>query len=258
MLGDAVGLLPSVITGALSIHEPAGAPERQDAESRTQAEMTQLGPTQALSNIRGDIGKIEGSDVAVFPVTPIRTQSLFGFVNDDPSAIDDIRHTIPLVFRVRDKVYPSLALQTLCQMLNVDADKVEVDLPARTVRLRNSSGKSWTIPINARGEFAINYRREKNFHSVSFFGLMQNLHEHTVSGAPVAGDCDITNKTLLIGEAATGLVDMGPTPLTSRSPLPFTHLNVINNVLKSDYLSFVPWYWVVMVGRWSPGRRCSA
>ncbi len=75
---------------------------------------------------------------------------------------------------------------------------------------------------------------------------MQTLTIHMRSGEPIAKDCDIKNKTLLIGEAATALGDLGPTPLASRSPLPFTHLNVINNVLQNDYLSFVPWYWVVI------------
>lgn len=245
-LGDATALLPSVITGAFSLPEPEEEKARQDAEKRTQEALSQSGPTSPLLNLRGDINQLVGSNVAVFPVLPLRTQSLFGFVNDDPSPLDDIRHTIPLVLRVKDKVYPSLALQTLCQMLNVDPDKVEVDLPARVVRLKNSSGKSWSIPTTERAEFSINYRRQQNFRTVSFFGLMQNLNDHATSGAPIARECDIENKTLLIGEAATALVDMGPTPLASRSPLPYAHLNVINNVLKNDYLSFVPWYWVVI------------
>jgi adenylate cyclase len=245
-LGDAAGLLPSVITGALSLDEPKQASLAQVAESRTQADLSQLGPTQPLPNIRGDMNQITGSNVAVFPVTAIRGQSLVGFVNDDPSPVDDIRHTIPLVVRVQDKVFASLALQTLCQMLNVDPDKVVVDLPTRMVTLKNSSGKSWTIPINAKGEFSINYRRQQNFRTVSFFGLMQNLNDHATSGTPIAKECEIENKTLFIGESATGLGDMGPSPLASRSPLPYAHLNVLNNVLKNDYLGFVSWYWVVI------------
>jgi len=246
VLGDAAGLLPSVITGAFSLPEPREEMARQDAEKRTLEALSTSGPTVPLPNVRGDINKLVGSNVAVFPVIPLRTQSLFGFVNDDPSPIDDIRHTIPFVLRVKDKVYPSLALQTLCQMLNVDPDKVEIDLPDRIIRLKNSSGKTWTIPTNERGEFFINYRRQQNFRTVSIFGLMQNLNDHATSGAPISKECDIENKTLLIGEAATALVDMGPTPLASRSPLPFVHLNAINNVLKNDYLTFVPWYWVVV------------
>jgi adenylate cyclase len=245
-LGDAAGLLPSVITGALSVPKAEDPAVAQYDVQKTEEAMANPGPTQPLPNIQGDLNKIPGSDVAKFPVTPIRTQSLLGFVNDNPSPVDDIRHTLPLVVRVKDKVYPSLALQTLCQMLNVDADKVEVSLPGRFVRLKNSSDKSWTIPTNERGEYFINYRREKSFASVSFFGLMQNLVDHVKKGDPIAPECNVENKTLLIGESATGLGDMGPSPLAGRSPLPFAHLNVINNVLKNDYLSFVPWPWVVI------------
>jgi adenylate cyclase len=246
LLGDAAAQLPSVITGALSLEEPAQAEVAQAAEKRTQDALSTPGPTLPFPNIRGDINNIRGSDVADFPVSAIRTQSLFGFVNDNPSPIDDIRHTMPLVVRVRDKVYPSLALQTLCQMLGVDPDKVEVDLPARVITLKNASGKTWTIPTNERGEFSINYRRQESFRTISFAALIQNLSEHVSSGAPIAKEGHIENKTLLVGENATALGDMGPSPLASRSPLPFAHLNVINNVLKNDYLTFVPWYWVVV------------
>ncbi len=47
--------------------------------------------------------------------------------------------------------------------------------------------------------------------------------------------CDVRNKTLFVGENAFALADLGPSPLDSRSPLPYVHLNVINNVLKGDY-----------------------
>jgi len=245
LLGDAAANFV-VITGALSLGEPAQAEVAQAAEKRTQDALASPGPTLPLPNIRGDINNIPGSNVADFPVTPIRTQSLFGFVNDNPSPVDDIRHTMPLLLRVKDKVYPSLALQTLCQMLEVDPDKVEVDLPHRVITLKNLSGKNWTIPTNGRGEYSINYRRQLSFRTLSFAALLHNLSEHVVHGAPIKKECDIENKTLLIGEDATALGDMGPSPLASRSPLPFAHLNVINNVLQKDYLTFVPWYWVVI------------
>ncbi len=246
MLGNATALLPSVITGALSIPKADDPAVSQFDEKRTQDALADAGPTVPLPNIRGDVAKIPGSAAAEFPVTAIRTQSLFGFVNDNPSPIDDIRHTLPLVVRVGDKVYPSLALQTLCQTLNVDADKVEVDLPGHVIRLKDIAGKIRTIPIDDQGQFTINYRREDQFQRVSFAALTQNLLDHAQKGTPIAPACDLQNKTILVGESATALGDMGPSPLASRSPLPFAHLNVINNVLKNDYLSFVPWYWVVI------------
>ena len=147
---------------------------------------------------------------------------------------------------VRDKVYPSFALQILCQMLNVDADKIEVDLPGHTVTLKNSSGKSWKIPINDRGEFAVNYRRESGFRGVSFISLFGALAQHNAHGTSIPPEADIDNKVLVIGQTSTGLTDLGPTPLQSESPLVYVHLNAVNNVLQGDYLRFVPLFWVVL------------
>jgi adenylate cyclase len=243
-LAEAIGLFPSVITPAYRVDEPKEENARLALEKRTRDDLANPGPTAPLPNIRGDINQIYGSNVADFPIPAIRSQSLFGFVNADPSKVDYIRHHIPLVVRVQDKVFPSLALQTLCQMLNVDPDKVQVDLPARVITLKNSSGKTWTIPTDENGEYFINYRRQSP--PVSFYGLLQNLNDNATSGVPMAKDCDIENKTLIIGGSAEGLVDLGPTPLDAKSALPYVHINVIDNVLKNDYLSFVPMYWVVI------------
>jgi len=245
-LADAAGLLPSVISGA-HLQESISAPEvEREAEKRTLEALANLGQTVPFTHVHGDINKINGSNVAVFPVLPLRKQSLFGFVNAEPSAFDDIRHTVPMVVRVRDQLFPSLALQTLCQMLNCDADKVEIEV-GHWITLKNSSGKTWTIPINEAGEMAINYRNQDRFRGVSFYHLFSALVLHYKQNTPLPPDCDIKNKVLLIGGAAIGLADLGPTPLQAKSPLAFVHLNAINNVLKNDYLTFVPTSWVVIV-----------
>jgi len=244
-LGNTAGLLPSVITGALSV-DPSGDPVVQkEAEEKTQIDLQKVGLTLPFTQIHGDAGKIRGSPIATLPVEPVRRQSLFGFVNDEASPVDDIRHTIPLLIRINDKVYPSLALQMLCQMLNVDADKVEVNIGQNAI-LRNSSGKSWTIPINEQGEYLINYRRNNSFHNLSFGLFSSALDDNVNNGVPLPSACNIEKKTLLIGEVATALTDLGPTPLQSQSPLVYTHLNVINNVLRNDYLRLVPLDWIVI------------
>jgi adenylate cyclase len=249
-LGDAAALLPNVITGALSV-KPSdvaadGNPEViAAAEAKTSAALKSPGPTASFPDIHGDVGKIRGSNIATLPVEPLRTQSLFAFVNDEPSTVDYIRHTIPLLIRLNGRIYPSLALQTLCQALAVDPDKVQVNV-GRNVVLKNASGKSWTIPMNEQGEYTINYRRNSSFNSVSFGILSMFLDASVKTGMALPPQCDINKKFLLVGEAATALTDLGPTPLRAQSPLPYTHLNVINNVLKNDYISFVPWYWVVI------------
>ncbi len=152
------------------------------------------------------------------PVAPVRTQSLFGFVNDDPSPVDYIRHNIPLVVRVGDQVYPSLALQTLCQMLSVDPDEVEVNV-GRNVVLKNISGKNWTIPIDDQGKYYINYRRNNTFQSLSFGWLDSVLKDYLLNKVSLPPQSDLSKKTLMIGEAATALTDLGPTPIQATSPL---------------------------------------
>ncbi len=247
-LGEAADLLPNVITGALSVR-PAGVAGDENpeviaaAEAKTKAELAVPGPTMPFTHVNGDIQQIRGSNIATLPVEPLRQKSLFGFVNDDPSKIDYIRHTIPLVMRLDDHIYPSLALQTICQMLGISDVVVNV---GKNVVLKNSSGKTWTIPITPDGQYFINYRRNDSFQSLSFGQLVKALEENVSKGTPIPPQCDIKNKVLLVGEAATSLTDLGPTPLQAASPLPYTHLDVINNILKNDYLSFVPWGWVVL------------
>jgi len=237
--------LPSVITGALGLSPEQDPGAEAVAEASTRAELAQPALTLPLARVKGDIGRVVGSNVAIFPVRSLRKQSLFGFVNDEPSPLDHIRRVLPLIVRVGDRIYPSLALQILCQMLGIDPDRVQIDLPQGEVRLENSSGQAWRIPINARGEFAINYRRQDSFQGVSFISLFGALANRAAHGTPLPAPARIDNKVLLIGQTATGLTDLGPTPLQSDSPLVYVYLNVVNNVLKNDYLRTAPGYAVV-------------
>jgi adenylate cyclase len=246
---DAAGQMPStsVITGAFSDAPFSDNPAKeQQAERETQNALAQQSLTLPYTHVHGDITNI-GSNIADLPVPALRRQSFFGFVNDEASSIDDIRHTVPFIMRLGDKVYPSLSLQTLCQMLQVDPENVEIDL-GHAIHLKNMSGKTWTIPINEKGEININYRRESSFHSTSFVHLVQTLASYVKDPQknPIPQESNIENKTLLVGGTAVGTTDLGPTPLDPHSPLVYTHLNVINNVLKNDYLRFVPWWWVVL------------
>jgi adenylate cyclase len=240
---DAAGQLPCVITGAFSMDPLKDASEQKTAVQQTQAELAQPSLTQPYTHVIGDVHRLGGSDVAVLPVRPLRALTFFGFVNDEPSHIDDIRHTLPMVMRVGDKVYPSLSLQTLCQMLNIDSDKVEIEV-GKQVTLRNHSGRSWKIPINEKGEMIINYRVE-NVANISFVKLLETLKVNALRGDPIPPECQIDKKTLLVGGAAIGLTDLGPTPLAARTPLAYTHLNAINNILQQDFLHIVPWGWTV-------------
>ena len=245
LLGDAAGLLPSVVTSAFSMANRQAADEQKAAEAQTRDDLQHLFYTVPFTHIEGDISAIHGSTVAKFPVLPLRRQSFFGFVNDEPG-IDGIRHLLPFLIRVNDQVFPSLSLQVLCQMLNIDPDQVHIVL-GRSIVLTDSAGKTWTIPINDQGDVVVNYRRldSAQVHTVSFYKLFTELSLYTQKKQPLPPECQIDKKTLLIAGSAIGLADLGTTPLGIDVPLGFTHLNVINNVLQNDYISFVPRPWVL-------------
>ncbi len=231
-LGDAAGLLPSVITGAVRGNAGVVQP------------ITDPGPTQPFNNVVGDRRRINGADSAKLPVVPLRKQSLFGFVDDTPS-VDGVRYDLPMLIRIGDAVYPSLALQTVCQILQVDADHVTVNV-GRDIVLHNSSGKTWTIPIDARGEMPINFRNAAGYATMNFGYLFQKLTDHLTKGTAIPPECALDKKALLIGQTATGAVDIGPTPLDGLSPLVYTHYNAINQILRADYIRVVPTVWVVL------------
>jgi adenylate cyclase len=241
MLAQSASMLPCVITASLSIAPQKKGADEADTE-RTKVELEQKSLTLPYPQVEGDLKKIRGSDIAALPVRPLRAVSLYGYANDETNSIDGIRRTIPLIVRVQDKIFPSLVLQILCQMLSVDPDKVEIQL-GRQVKLTNASGKTWMIPIDAAGLYTINYRSTE-MRNLSFFRLFQNLQQAT-TGTPLPAECNIENKVLLVGQAAAGLSDLGPNPYKGRSPLSTVHLEAINNVLQKDYLTFVPLPWVV-------------
>jgi adenylate cyclase len=143
-------------------------------------------------------------------------------------------------------VYASLALQTAAQILHVDPDGISVEV-GRQVVLRNSEGKTWTIPVNERGEMEINYRNPAGFQTVNFAVLFESLTNFAKNNTPIPDRCDINKKAVLIGQVADGsaATDIGPTPLQPRAPLVYTHFNAINDILRNDYIRDVPWGWVV-------------
>jgi adenylate cyclase len=243
VLADAAELLPCVITGALSLAPQNIGADKADAD-KTKLELTKPSLTVPFTHIQGDFRKIEGSDIATFPVAPLRSVSLFGFANDATTSSDGIRRTVPILVRVQDKVFPSLSLQILCQMLSVDPDQVQIHV-GHDVTFTDISGKVWTIPIDEKGQYVVNYRRNESFQTLSCYWLFRNLKEYE-RGQPLPKECDINKKVIFIGHAAVGLSDMGPNPYIGRSPLAYVHLDVIDNVLHHDYLTFVPWPWVVI------------
>lgn len=194
---------------------------------------------QPLTHVEGDRSKIPTSPAMLVPVGVLGKVASIGFV-DTPPGLDGVRRTAPLVVRIGDEVYPSLALRTLmdywaAEPANVTVrlgDAIVVDAPLARRR----------IPIDAAGGYAINYRHgPEGFNQRGYSAVLTDLTRRYESKAAV-GVVGLTGRMLLVGQVADGLADLGPTPFSPLTPLMLVHANVIENVLREDYVRrFPPW-----------------
>jgi adenylate cyclase len=238
-----IGLLPSAVLGAY----------RESAQGT--AVPKDPGPTRPipLRNIEGDLSLILNAERALFPIPVLRQSAHFGFVDSEPTSSDGVRRLAPLVIRVGNHVYPSLSLQTLLLHWKVPPEKVEVVL-GKEIRVPGPHGIE-RIPVDESGSFLINYRdifrhregtRFFEFSSLVGYSKLMAALFGAYQGDPWPWRCPRTEGRILVaGQSAAGLTDFGPSPLDPKSPLVHIHLNVLNNILRHDYLRVIPWSWTL-------------
>jgi hypothetical protein len=104
---------------------------------------TDYGKTRPLTQIEGDISKIEGGDVVDLPIPSLRNDTFFAFVNVRSIGSDGVRRDVPMVVRVGHDVFPGLALQILCQYWGVGPTKSKSTWDATSsCRPRRESSRS--------------------------------------------------------------------------------------------------------------------
>lgn len=225
--GDALVQIPGAITGAT-------AEETLKVAKRFESAL--IGNTKAISKIKGDVSQLVGHDTALFPIPIIAESSFTGFVNSPPDA-DGMRRKLPVVVRCGTRVFPSLVLQSVLRYEGVDGDAVEVEL-GKHVRLKGAQ-KTWVIPVDERGRMTINYRHPDTFTSFPYFRLAYQLVQLSQGVAWPKDYPPVEGQILIVGQTASGLTDMGPTPHEPTTPLVLVHANALNNILTGDYIKEV-------------------
>ncbi len=200
-------------------------------------------PTQPLTRIEGDHRRLHGEASGLLPFPELRAAGWWGGV-DAPRGPDGIIREIPLLVRVGESFYPSLALQTLLVYLEVPAKEVRVVLgDAVYVPAKD---RTWRIPIDDRGWFLLNYRYDQpegrpDFPTHSYFELLLKINDYRVEKKPGAiKPPDLAGKIVFVGQTVTGKADAGPTPRGAFSPLVLVHANLLNNLLAEDYATRAP------------------
>lgn len=209
------------------------------------------GPTRPFRRVEGDISRLNGDTQALLPYPLLRAVSWYGFA-DAPPGGDGLRRRIPLVVRVGNDVFPSLALQTVLTYLEVPADGVRVRL-GDAIYWTSAKGE-WRVPIAADGTFFLNYRYDQDefghydFPTYSTIQTLFNLNDRFVDKRPFApAPPALKDKIVFIGQIVKGKADMGPTPRSGLTPLVLVHANLVNSVLSRDYVRLPPG-WIVWLG----------
>jgi adenylate cyclase len=187
--------------------------------------------------------------IASFPELRAVTRS--GLVNADPGA-DGVIRKMPLVMRQGDRLVPALGLATLMEYWKVDPAGVRV-VPGEAVYLESPLVRR-RIPIDEFGFYTVNYRYELEDYaraspplSLSYVSLLAALLARHVEGDTSVTPPDLREKIIFIGQSSTALSDVGPSPRREQSPRPLMHLNLVDNIMKEDYLRTAP-VWAVWGG----------
>lgn len=227
----AIGRGTRVVTGSVTNSDPIEIEPGMD------------GPTRPLKNIKGDISAVYGDDYLVMPFPLLREASWHGVV-DAPKGSDGIIRHLPLVVRIGQEVYPSLALQTLMAYYQIPPDEVEVRL-GDAIYLPTKDGKV-RVPISDEGKYFINYRYDHHdvrpdFSTRSYIDVLLRLNRYHVEGVRDGPPPpDYKGKIVFIGQTVTGRADAGPTPRSAYAPLVLMHANAVSNVLARDFARRVP------------------
>lgn len=230
LFADALSTHPASITGMF-----IDADEGMEEKPPPPDEFYLGEKTFPLTQVSGDRTRLLGSNSATLPIPPIAESALAGVVNCPPSPIDKMRREMPLVARLGDKIYPSFVLQILMQLEETTPDAVKVNL-GESITLPKKDGGEWRIPINERGFMAINYRNTDRFRMSDFIMVSDQLEKSGDTGPWPASLPVLFDQIVIVGQAAEGLQDLGPTPYLALDYLFRVQATALDNILQNDYL----------------------
>jgi len=212
--------------------------------------LAEYGLTHPLPRVEGDSGSVPAAPEALLPIAALRKVCSFGFVDSSPD-LDGIRRKVPMVVRIGARFFPSFALQALMQFWNAAPEQVRVVL-GDAVYIDAPQARR-RIPISASGEFIINYHYEEDGFDSAGYGALHDALAQNYNGVAVKNLPRLKGRLIVIGLASTGSSEIGPSPLSPKSLVPLVHMNVLDNILREDYLRvadkwavWLPWLLITM------------
>lgn len=191
----------------------------------------------ALKNVSGPTEELYSGVSVTLPLQDLYGKAAFGFINCPPDS-DGVIRRLPLVMRHRDKVYPAFSLRLISGFLGLNSSDISLDLNKGEIAIR-AENRTIKVPINKKGQMRINYLGPvKSFPLHSFLQIMNKGNLALNQSSREARDWleQFRGKIVLVGVAATGAVDIIPTPLSQDVPGVFIQANAAENILSGSFL----------------------
>lgn len=190
----------------------------------------------------------------ILPIPGMRPYSKFSIV-DVPKDSYGVVRKLPMYLVAKDQLIPTMALQAVMSYWKLNPENVRI-IPGDAIYLESAIIKR-RIPIDPYGNYLVNFRydivsenspfhNQATFNNYTLFGLLIGYQAKNNGETPQSGLPDVRDKIVLLGTSATGATDVGPSPFQAESPRPLIHVNMIDNILKEDYLREIskPWIWL--------------
>lgn len=160
---------------------------------------------------------------------------------------DFVGDAIPAGWKRHDKPFTrvwDLGIVMAAEELRLDLDRAEVNLPAGKIVLRGPQGVERTLPVDAQGEFYINWELSPDDPRLARAAIEDVLKRDRLRliGETNGLRDDFRNRLVVIGSTAQGndLSDHGATPLQSDTLLVSKHWNVASSVLTGRFVHSTP------------------
>ncbi|MDD2331289.1 MAG: adenylate/guanylate cyclase domain-containing protein [Candidatus Cloacimonetes bacterium] len=147
---------------------------------------------------------------------------------------DSTIRTVPAVYNLKGKHYPSLALSAI-----MNGEKT---FPQEKFK---------RIPLNQKGELYLNWYGpggiNQTFKYLPFQDVLKSAVAKLLGWDPVIGDGYFKDKYVIIGATSGGLMDLKTSPYTWGMPGMEVWATAISNIKNEDYIRFLPGIWHLLI-----------
>ncbi|MGD9897032.1 MAG: CHASE2 domain-containing protein [Candidatus Methylacidiphilaceae bacterium] len=185
-------------------------------------------------------GNLTEYRAVIWPGATFAGESPVGLANLDVSA-GEIR-SLPLVFRVKDALVPSLALQAAAVYLGADLSQSTVRL-GHSIVLRDGRGKRIrTIPMDSDGRIAVRYGRSpKAIPRVDYDSYLVYANQATHGQLSEDELPPLRGRQVWIGVTDGAIVPRMATPVGKMTPVEL-QMQVARQIVEGEMIRPLPWF----------------